>query len=108
MVLQETVSDMTGSLIVYATVDLPTVSIVMDGGDTSLVALLPSGLCIVPAYTEGSAPGGECGSMITVGFHILLPDVGTSCFTIETISTINDLVSRTILGVKEIVRSSQQ
>ncbi|KAI3800162.1 hypothetical protein L1987_35472 [Smallanthus sonchifolius] len=62
MILQETVSDMTGSLIVYATVDIPTVSVVMNGDDTSSVALLPSGLCIVPGYGEG---GGERGSMVT-------------------------------------------
>ncbi|KAI3793036.1 hypothetical protein L1987_35648 [Smallanthus sonchifolius] len=61
----ETVSDMTGSLIVYATVDIPTVSVVMNGADTSSVALLPSGLCIVPGYGEWGAPGGERGSMVT-------------------------------------------
>ncbi|KAK1419784.1 hypothetical protein QVD17_29116 [Tagetes erecta] len=104
----ETSSDMTGSLIVYATVDLPTVSLVMNGGDTSPVALLPSGLCIVPGYTEGSALCGECGSMVTVGFQILLPGLGTSHLTLKTVSTINDLVSRTILGIQEIVRFSQQ
>lgn len=55
---------MTGSLIVCAIVDLLTVSLVMNGGDTFLVALLTLGLCIVPSYTEGSAR--ECGSMVKV------------------------------------------
>ncbi|KAC9138552.1 hypothetical protein E3N88_46314 [Mikania micrantha] len=102
----ETASDMTGSLIVYATVDLPAVSMVMNGEDTSSVALLPLGLCIVPGYGECGTSVGECGSMVTLGFHILLRDLATSNLAIDTINTINDLVSRTVLGIKEIGRSS--
>ncbi|KAL8192755.1 hypothetical protein R6Q57_027203 [Mikania cordata] len=106
MVLQGTASDMTGSLIVYATVDLPAVSMVMNGQDTSSVALLPLGLCIVPGYGECGTSVGECGSMVTLGFQILLRDLATSNLAIDTINTINDLVSRTVLGIKEIGRSS--
>ncbi|KAF5788093.1 putative transcription factor & lipid binding HD-SAD family [Helianthus annuus] len=103
MVLQETISDMTGSLIVYATIDFPTVSVVMNGEDISLVALLPSGLCIVPGYGEDHA-GGERGSMVTVGLQLLHPDITTSnMITMETIIMINDLVARTVQGIIEIV-----
>ncbi|KAK9060895.1 hypothetical protein SSX86_018077 [Deinandra increscens subsp. villosa] len=105
MVLQETVSDMTGSLIVYACVDFPTVSLMMNGGDPSSVALLPLGLCIVPGYGEGDA---QHGSMVTVGFQILLRDLATSNISARTIGTINNLVSRTVLGIEEIVQSSRQ
>ncbi|KAJ0705509.1 putative transcription factor & lipid binding HD-SAD family [Helianthus annuus] len=108
MVLQETTSDMTGSLIVYATVDFPTVSMLMNGEDISSVALLPAGLCIVPGYGEDGA-NGERGSMVTVGFQLLHPDIATSnLVTMETITTINDLMARAVQGIKEIVRSSQQ
>ncbi|KAJ0745122.1 putative transcription factor & lipid binding HD-SAD family [Helianthus annuus] len=103
MVLQETISDMTGSVIVYATIDFPTVSVVMNGEDISSVALLPSGLCIVPGYGEDGA-GGERGSMVTVGLQLLHPDITTSnMITMETIIMINDLVARTVQGIKEIV-----
>ncbi|KAI3723126.1 hypothetical protein L2E82_34490 [Cichorium intybus] len=110
MVLQETASDMTGSLIVYAPVDLSTISVLMNNGDTSSVALLPSGLYIVPGSgDELGAPGGERGSMVTVGFQMLLQDlVMPSLITADTISTVNDLVSRTELGIKEIVGSARQ
>ncbi|KAK1427355.1 hypothetical protein QVD17_16038 [Tagetes erecta] len=100
----ETTSDMTGSLIVYTTMDFPTVTLVVNGGDTSSDAFFPSGLCIVPSYNDN----GECGSMVTVGHQILLPDLGTSYLTIETVSMIHELMSRTILGIQEIVRHSQQ
>ncbi|KAJ0745113.1 putative transcription factor & lipid binding HD-SAD family [Helianthus annuus] len=103
MVLQETISDMTGSLIVYATIDFPTVSVVMNGEDISSVALLPSGLCIVPGYGEDGA-GGERGSMVTVGLQLLHPDITTSnMITMETIIMINGLVARTVQGIIEIV-----
>ena len=96
---------MTGSLIVYATVDFPTVSVVMNGEDISSVALLPSGLCIVPGYGYGEdGAGGERGSMVTVGLQLLHPDITTSnMITMETIIMINDLVARTVQGIIEIV-----
>ncbi|MFS7980811.1 putative transcription factor & lipid binding HD-SAD family [Helianthus anomalus] len=107
MVLQETISDMTGSLIVYATLDFPAVSVVMNGEDISSVALLQSGLCIVPGYGEDGARG-ERGSMVTMGLQLLHPDITTSnMITMETIIMINDLVARIVRGIKEIVRSTQ-
>ncbi|MFS8008295.1 putative transcription factor & lipid binding HD-SAD family [Helianthus anomalus] len=107
MVLQQTTSDMTGSLVVYATVDFSTVSVVMDGDDISSVALLPSGFYVVPGYGKGNA-GGERGSMVTMGLQVLHPDIATSnLITMETISMINDLVGQTVKGVKEIVQSNQ-
>ncbi|KAL7613233.1 hypothetical protein Lser_V15G09333 [Lactuca serriola] len=101
MVVQETASDMTGSLIVYAPVDLPTISVMMNNGDTSGVGLLPCGLYIVPKGSEAD------GSMVTVGFQMSLQDLVTpNLKTMDTINTVNNLVSRIILGIKEIVRSS--
>lgn len=101
MIVQETTSDMTGSLIVYAPVDLPTISVMMNNGDTSGVGLLPCGLYIVPTGSEAD------GSMVTVGFQMSLQDLVTpNLITMDTINTVNNLVSRTVLGIKEIVRSS--
>ncbi|XP_076953065.1 homeobox-leucine zipper protein ANTHOCYANINLESS 2-like [Bidens hawaiensis] len=102
MVLQENSSDMTGSLIVYATVDYSTLSLLLYGKDTSSVALMPLGLSFVPGYGEDGtgSTDGECGSMVTVEYQILQ---ATPNLTTETISTINDLVLRTVLGIKEIV-----
>ncbi|XP_076900108.1 homeobox-leucine zipper protein ANTHOCYANINLESS 2-like [Bidens hawaiensis] len=110
MVLQETSSDMTGSFIVYAALDSQTVSAVMSGEDTSSAALLPSGISIVPGYGKGDvyAPGDERGSMVTIGYRILHPNLTTSDLTMEIINSINGIVSRTALGIREIVRSSSQ
>ncbi|KAJ0856178.1 putative homeobox-leucine zipper protein GLAB [Helianthus annuus] len=99
MVLQEASSDTTGSLIVYAIVDTPTVALVMHGGDSSRVGLLPIGLSIVPYHGES----GESGSMVTVGFHRLLRNQVISNITVENINTLNRLVAQTVQGLKMLV-----
>ncbi|KAJ0705506.1 putative homeobox-leucine zipper protein GLAB [Helianthus annuus] len=98
-VLQEASSDTTGSLIVYAIVDTPTVALVMHGGDSSRVGLLPIGLSIVPYHGES----GESGSMVTVGFHRLLRNQVLSNITMQNINTLNRLVAETVQGLKMLV-----
>ncbi|KAM0023812.1 putative homeobox-leucine zipper protein GLAB [Helianthus debilis subsp. tardiflorus] len=99
MVLQEASSDTTGSLIVYAIVDTPTIALVIHGGDSSRVGLLPVGLSIVPYHGES----GESGSMVTVGFHRLLRNQVISNITMENINTLNRLVAQTVRGLKMLV-----
>ncbi|KAF2320331.1 hypothetical protein GH714_027167 [Hevea brasiliensis] len=48
LILQETWNDASSSLVVYAPVDIPSMSVVMNGGDSTYVALLPSGFVIHP------------------------------------------------------------
>ncbi|XP_038995512.1 homeobox-leucine zipper protein ANTHOCYANINLESS 2-like isoform X2 [Hibiscus syriacus] len=48
LILQETCIDAAGSLVVYAPVDIPAMHLVMNGGDSSYVALLPSGFAVSP------------------------------------------------------------
>ncbi|KVI04726.1 homeobox-leucine zipper protein ANTHOCYANINLESS 2-like [Cynara cardunculus var. scolymus] len=113
LVLQESTTDVTGSLIVYAAVDVQSITVVMNGGDSSCVALLPSGFAIVPdCVAESGAPvtkaGSEGGSLLTVGFQILVNDLPSSKLTMESINTVINLISRTIQGIKEVVHSNQQ
>lgn len=113
LVLQESTTDVTGSLIVYAAVDMQSITVVMNGGDSSCVALLPSGFAIVPdCVAESGAPitkaGSEGGSLLTVGFQILVNDLPSSKLTMESINTVINLISRTVQGIKEVVHSNQQ
>ncbi|KAL4574835.1 hypothetical protein LXL04_021674 [Taraxacum kok-saghyz] len=109
LVLQESTTDVTGSLIVYAAVDIHSIDVVMRGGDSSCVALLPSGFAIMPdCVTESGAPGSEGGSLLTVGFQILVNDLPSSKLTMESINTVINLISRTVQGIKEVVNNNQQ
>lgn len=113
LILQESTTDVTGSLIVYAAVDVQSITVVMNGGDSSCVAILPSGFAIAPdCVAESGAPitkaGCEGGSLLTVGFQILVNDLPSSKLTMESINTVINLISRTVQGIKDVVHSNHQ
>jgi len=107
LILQETCTDASGSLVVYAPVDIPAMHVVMNGGDSAYVALLPSGFAIVP---DGSVPGGEQhgsasqkragGCLLTVAFQILVNSLPTAKLTVESVETVNNLISCTVQKIK--------
>lgn len=107
LILQETCVDAAGALVVYAPVDIPAMHVVMNGGDSAYVALLPSGFAIVPdgpgcgAYnttTNGNQKVG--GSLLTVAFQILVNHLPTAKLTDESVDTVNNLISCTVQKIK--------
>ncbi|KEH18947.1 putative transcription factor & lipid binding HD-SAD family [Medicago truncatula] len=112
LILQETCIDEAGSLVVYAPVDIPAMHVVMNGGDSAYVALLPSGFAIVPdgpgsrGLENGDATangGGEArvsGSLLTVAFQILVNSLPTAKLTVESVETVNNLISCTVQKIK--------
>ena len=115
LILQETWTDASGSMVVYAPVDTASINGVMHGGDSAYVALLPSGFAILPdgssSYTaQGNGPpmkgeaddqgdgGGGC--LLTVGFQILVNSLPTAKLTDESVETVNNLISCTIQKIK--------
>lgn len=116
LILQETCTDISGSLIVHAAVDVPAMNVVMNGGDSSCVVLLPSGFAIFPdcypdscggpstsngiASKEGSSSSASKGSLLTVGFQILVNNLPAAKLTVESVDTVNALISRTLQGIR--------
>lgn len=114
LILQETCIDAAGSLVVYAPVDIPAMHVVMNGGDSAYVALLPSGFAIVPdgpgsrGPGTGTANGGGggagqhrvSGSLLTVAFQILVNSLPTAKLTVESVETVNNLISCTVQKIK--------
>ncbi|XP_042474431.1 homeobox-leucine zipper protein ROC5-like [Zingiber officinale] len=98
LILQETCTDASGSLVVYAPVDVPAMHLVMSGGDSSYVTLLPSGFAILPDGNVGKAVGG---SLLTVAFQILVNSLQpTAKLTVESVETVNNLISCTVQKIK--------
>ncbi|XP_060218787.1 homeobox-leucine zipper protein ANTHOCYANINLESS 2 [Lycium barbarum] len=117
LILQETCIDAAGALVVYAPVDIPAMHVVMNGGDSAYVALLPSGFSIVP---DGPGPRGSSnancgsngpssnggpdqrisGSLLTVAFQILVNSLPTAKLTVESVETVNNLISCTVQKIK--------
>ncbi|XP_039048256.1 homeobox-leucine zipper protein ANTHOCYANINLESS 2-like [Hibiscus syriacus] len=113
LILQETCTDAAGSLVVYAPVDIPAMNLVMNGGDSAYVALLPSGFAVIPdgpgsrgTVSDGhiSGNGGESqrvsGSLLTVAFQILVNSLPTAKLTLESVETVNNLISCTVQKIK--------
>jgi homeobox-leucine zipper protein len=121
LILQESCTDAFGSLVIYAPVDIPAMNLVMRGGDPAYVALLPSGSAILPdgpdnrrtitAASHGSGgasaqltdsprtmSGG--GSLLTVAFQILVSTIPSARLSLESVATVNNLISRTVQRIK--------
>lgn len=103
LILQETCIDASGALVVYAPVDIPAMHVVMNGGDSSYVALLPSGFAVLPdggidGDGEQRPDGG--GSLLTVAFQILVNNLPTAKLTVESVETVNNLISCTVQKIR--------
>ncbi|CAL9082162.1 unnamed protein product [Musa acuminata var. zebrina] len=101
LILQETCTDASGAMVVYAPVDIPAMHLVMSGGDSAYVALLPSGFAILPDRSvEPHQTSGSLGSLLTVGFQILVNSQPTAKLTMESVETVNGLISCTVQKIK--------
>ncbi|KAG8050488.1 hypothetical protein GUJ93_ZPchr0009g691 [Zizania palustris] len=132
LILQETCTDPSGALVVYAPVDVQSMHVVMNGGDSAYVSLLPSGFAILPdghssassssspphsssaspnsAATAAAAGGGisnnSTGSLVTVAFQILVNNLPTAKLTVESVDTVSNLLSCTIQKIKSALQAS--
>lgn len=113
LILQESCTDVSGSLVIYAPVDIPAMHLVLQGGDQAYVALLPSGFAILPDGPENrrtlgvdSGMGGgpdsprRTGSLLTVAFQILVSSMPSAKLTAESVTTVNNLISCTVQRIK--------
>jgi homeobox-leucine zipper protein len=90
-------------MVVYAPVDIPAMRLLMDGeGDSTSVALLPSGFVVLPAGPNVSGDGHKtCGSLLTVSFQILVnSSQPTRKLTAESVQTVRTLISGTVDRIK--------
>ncbi|KAK3415035.1 hypothetical protein EUGRSUZ_H00609 [Eucalyptus grandis] len=115
LILQESCIDSSGSLIVYCPVDLPAINLAMSGEDPSYIPLLPSGFTISPdggpdpgdgASSSSAAAAGQgstsrsAGSLMTVAFQILVSSLPSAKLNLESVTTVNNLISTTVHQIK--------
>ncbi|KAL6861847.1 hypothetical protein ACP4OV_017547 [Aristida adscensionis] len=109
LILQESSTDATGSLVVYSPVDLPAANVVMSGEDPSAIPLLPSGFAILPDGRPASGAGASSssgqlapplGCIVTVAFQILVSSLPSSRLNAESVATVNSLISTTVQQLK--------
>ncbi|KAI9083090.1 hypothetical protein K1719_034994 [Acacia pycnantha] len=91
--IQESYTDKSGSYVVYAPVDEPAVTALLEGADPDMVGILPSGFAIVPDdIPKDDGPH----SILTASFHIV--------YNYSTKS--HDVPPRSLLVVKRILRDT--
>ncbi|KAJ7948163.1 Homeobox leucine zipper protein [Quillaja saponaria] len=102
LILQESCTDLTGSFVIYAPVDIVAMNVVLNGGDPEYVALLPSGFAILSDGTSSSSPHGDGngGSLLTVAFQILVDSVPTAKLSLGSVATVNNLIACTVERIK--------
>lgn len=109
LILQESCIDSSGSLVVYCPVDLPAMNVAMSGEDPSSIPLLPSGFTILPDgrrdQGEGTSSSSDVnnrsgGSLVTVAFQILVSSLPSGKLNLESVTTVNNLISTTVHQIK--------
>ncbi|XP_042432797.1 homeobox-leucine zipper protein ROC8-like [Zingiber officinale] len=113
LILQESCTDASGSLLVYSPLGLPSLDMVRRGEDASSVQLIVSGFTIVPddgfagavagggPLTSSSSPaGGVSGSLLTVGFQTVMNKTEGAEIGREAVASINLWISNTIEKIK--------
>eukprot|EP00250_Pteridium_aquilinum_P014469 c22012_g1_i1 orf=96-2435(+) len=114
--LQESCTDASGSLIVYAPVDFSTLNMVLQGEDPSRVMPPPSGFVILPDGPESSPSGlllneldnqSAGGSILTVSIQIAVSHVPSSGkLNIESVNTISNIIINTVQHIKAALQRS--
>jgi homeobox-leucine zipper protein len=119
LILQESYSDVSGSLVIYVPVEIQAMNLVMRGGDPACVPLLPLGFAILPDGPENrnatTASHGTAGaqltsdsprrtghgSLLTVAFQVLLArTIPSARVSPESIASVNKLISATVQRIE--------
>ncbi|WOL11040.1 homeobox-leucine zipper protein GLABRA 2 [Canna indica] len=109
-VLQDSSTNSYESMVVFAPVDIEGMQSVMTGCDSSSLAILPSGFSILPDGLETrplvitSRPDErtmEGGSLLTIAFQILANSSHLAKLTMESVETVNAIVSCTLRNIKK-------
>ncbi|KAE8713761.1 Homeobox-leucine zipper protein HDG5 [Hibiscus syriacus] len=113
LMLQESCTDRSGSLVVYSTVDVDSVQLAMSGEDLSSIPLLPLGFFITPmelikdAHNTEEANGNmSAGSLLTVGLQVLASTIPTAKIKLSSIAAINNHLSTTVHQISTALSSS--
>ncbi|CAJ1962998.1 unnamed protein product [Sphenostylis stenocarpa] len=109
LILQESFTSPMGSYVVYAPTDVATMSSAINGEDSSLLPVLPSGFVITadgepnPNAALGAFDTSDRlgGSMLTVAFQILASSDGTNMPNRRAGAAVNSLLTSTILRIKD-------
>ncbi|KAG2729052.1 hypothetical protein I3843_01G227600 [Carya illinoinensis] len=108
-IIQDSCTNAYESMVVFAPVDINGMQSVMTGCDSSNIAILSSGFSILPDGLESrplvitsrqEEKSTEAGSLLTIAFQILTSTSTTAKPTMESVESVNSLISCTLRNIK--------
>ncbi|PIN18690.1 Transcription factor, contains HOX domain [Handroanthus impetiginosus] len=128
LVLQESCSDDSGSIVVYTTIDVDAIQMAMNGEDPSCIPLLPLGFVIIPlgqtnnndpstianeanvkqlqASEDGHLPDSGC--LLTVGLQVLASTIPTAKLNLSSVTAINHHLCNTVQQINAVLGNGNE
>ncbi|KAE8726844.1 hypothetical protein F3Y22_tig00005974pilonHSYRG00088 [Hibiscus syriacus] len=113
LMLQESCTDRSGSLVSYSTIYVDSVQATMSREDTSCIPLLPLGFFIAPmelikddGSTEDANGHMSAGSLLTVGLQVLASTIPLAKINFSSIATINNNLCKNVHQIRAALSSS--
>ncbi|KAE9596921.1 hypothetical protein Lal_00007260 [Lupinus albus] len=120
LMLQESCTDQSGSLVVYTTIDVDSIQLAMSGEDPSCIALLPQGFMIVPMDTPNIGTSSEAvtgplpntttsfnsGCLLTAGLQVLASTIPSAKLNLSSVTAINNHLCNTMHQIEAALCSS--
>uniref|UniRef100_A0A2N9GWN3 Homeobox domain-containing protein n=1 Tax=Fagus sylvatica TaxID=28930 RepID=A0A2N9GWN3_FAGSY len=124
LMLQESCTDQSGSLVVYTTVDVDSIQLAMNSEDPSCIPLLPIGFVIVPVGSttdtttisgdgnpmpsteEGNASSTSSGCLLTVVLQVLASPIPSAKLNLSSVTAINNHLCNTVHQISAALSST--
>ncbi|KAL3817912.1 hypothetical protein ACJIZ3_003817 [Penstemon smallii] len=109
LLLQESCSDDSGSIVVYTTIDVDAIQLAMNGEDPSCIPLLPLGFVIIPIIngkndsSENNFPTSGSGCLLTVGLQVLASQIPTAKLNLSSVTAINHHLCTTVQQINSVL-----
>ncbi|XP_058191041.1 homeobox-leucine zipper protein ROC3 isoform X2 [Rhododendron vialii] len=119
LMLQESCTDQSGSIVVYATVNVDAIQLAMNTDDPSSIPLLPLGFVItplpppptaannndevnpIPASCDDNGNLPHSGCLVTVGLQVLASTIPTAKLNLSSVTAINNLLCNTVHQIND-------
>ncbi|KAF7829193.1 Homeobox-leucine zipper protein ROC3 [Senna tora] len=108
LVVQESCTDESGSMVVYATIDVDSIQLAMSGEDPSCIALLPQGFVILPSTTthpNSPSQPSPLGCLLTVGLQVLASTIPSAKLNLSSVTAINNHLCNTLHQIQAALSS---
>ncbi|XP_043717521.1 homeobox-leucine zipper protein ROC3-like [Telopea speciosissima] len=117
LMLQESCTDSSASLIVYTTIDVDAVQLAMSGDDPSYIPVLPVGFIVIPLPPTNSdgnlgsnsisssedCNGSSSGCLLTIGLQVLASTIPTAKLNLSSVTAINNHLCNAVHQINSVL-----